>query len=74
MEEIKINFSKEEKKFVEKYAKQQKETLEEYIKKAVFEQIEYEEDLDEQELLKEIENTKTDKKYTHEEVWKILGI
>lgn len=54
MEEIKINFSKEEKKFVEKYAKQQKETLEEYIKKAVFEQIEDEEDLDEQELLKEI--------------------
>lgn len=65
MEEIKINFSKEEKKFVEKYAKEQKETLEEYIKKAVFEQIEDEEDLDEQELLKEIENTKTDKKYTH---------
>ncbi len=74
MEEIKINFSKEEKKFVEKYAKEQKETLEEYIRKAVFEQIEDEEDLDEQELLKEIKNTKTDKKYTHEEVWKILGI
>lgn len=74
MEEVKINFSKEEKKFVEKYAEQQKETLAEYIKKAVFEQIEDEEDLDEQELLKEIKNTKTDKKYTHEEVWKILGI
>lgn len=73
MEEIKINFSKEEKKFVEKYAEQHKETLAEYIKKAVFEQIEDEEDKKAyQRAKKEYEKDKTT--YSHNEMKILLGL
>lgn len=74
MEEIKISLTEEGKDLINKYSKLKNISQKEFIKQAIIEKIEDEEDLDEQELLKEIENTKTDKKYTHEEVWKILGI
>ena len=73
MEEVKINFSKEEKKFVEKYAEQQKETLAEYIKKAVFEQIEDEEDKKAYQRAKE-EYEKDKTTYSHNEMKILLGL
>lgn len=74
MNTISFKISKTNEKFLQNYLMHNELNINQFINQLIEEKKEDEEDLDEEELLKEIKNAKTDKKYTHEEVWKILGI
>ena len=74
MRTISFNVSEEEAKLIEDYVNDNCLNLSEFIKDAIFEKMEEDLLLDEQRILAAREKAKTERRYDHIEVWKMLEI
>ena len=74
MRTISFNVSEEEAKLIEDYVNDNFLNLSEFIKDAIFEKMEEDLLLDEQQILTAREKAKTERRYDHIEVWKRLGV
>lgn len=74
MRTISFHVSEEEAKLIEDYVTANRLSLSEFIKEAIFEKLEEDLLLDEQQILAAREKAKTERRYDHTEVWKRMGI
>lgn len=74
MRTISFHVSEEEAKLIEDYVTANRLSLSEFIKEVIFEKLEEDLLLDEQQILAAREKAKTERRYDHTEVWKRVGV
>lgn len=74
MHTISFNVSEEEAKLIKDYVTANCLNLPEFIKEAIFEKMEEDLVMDKQRIQAAREKAKSERKYDHTEVWKMLGI
>lgn len=74
MRTISFHVSEEEAKLIEDYVTANRLSLSEFIKEVIFEKLEEDLLLDEQQILAAREKAKTERRYDHTEVWKRVGL
>jgi len=74
MSTISVRVSPEDNKLIHEYASANNLNLSQFIRDAVMDKIEDDLSLDEERILNALNRSKTEKKYSHEEVWDILGV
>lgn len=71
---ISLRVSNEESKLIHEYTEINNLSLSKFVRDAILEKIEDDFNLDEQRLLNALNKAKNEKKYDHDEAWKILGV
>lgn len=74
MSTISVRVSPEDNKLIHEYASANNLNLSQFIRDAVMDKIEDDLSLDEERILNALKRSKTEKRYSHEEVWDILGV
>ena len=74
MSAILVRVSPEDSKLIHEYASANNLNISQFIRDAVIDKIEDDLSLDEDRILNALNRSKIEKKYSHEEVWDILGV
>ena len=69
-----VRVSPEANKLIHEYASANNLNISQFIRDAVVDKIEDDLSLDEERILNALKRSKTEKRYSHEEVWDILGV
>ena len=69
-----VRVSPEDNKLIHEYASANNLNISQFIRDAVVDKIEDDLSLDEERILNALKRSKTEKRYSHEEVWDILGV
>ena len=74
MATITLRVSEQENKFIKEYVKVNNYNLSSFIRNSVLDRIEDDLKIDEKKILSALKKSKQEKTYSHEEVWKELGL
>ena len=74
MSTISVRVSPEDSKLIHEYVSANDLNLSQFIRDAVIDKIEDDFSLDETRILNALNRAKTEKRYSHEEVWDMLGV
>ena len=69
-----VRVSPEDNKLIHEYASANNLNISQFIRDAVVDKIEDDLSLDEERILNALKRSKTEKRYSHEEVWDILEV
>lgn len=74
MNTISLRVNDEDSKLIREYVSVNKLNMSQFIRECILDRIEDDLQLDEERILKSVEKAKTEKKYSHVDVWKELGV
>lgn len=74
MNTISLRVNDEDSKLIREYVSVNKLNMSQFIRECILDRIEDDLQLDEERILKSVEKAKNEKKYSHVDVWKELGV